>query len=128
MYTDTASNKAAGALIQLLPDGDDKDKQLSDYDHLCQLTNTLKTEEVFSLDVETILYRLYHEETVRLFDPQQVSYQCSCSEEKCLTAISQLGKNEVESILQEQGNVSITCDFCLTTYAFDKTSLSTLFQ
>ena len=126
LYTDTDNHKAGGALIQLLPDSGEKEQQLEDYEHLCQLTNTLKAEEVFTLDVQTILYRLYHEETVRLFDPQKVSYKCSCSEEKCLTAISQLGSEEITSILKEQGNISITCDFCMTTYSFDEAKLVSL--
>lgn len=113
----------AGCLVQLLPDGNDKEKQLNDFDHLCQITNTIKTEEIFTLDAQTLLYRLYHQEQVRLFEPQAVSYQCSCSEEKCLSAISQVEASELESILAEQGAVSMTCDYCLTTYDFKRPQL-----
>lgn len=116
--------QVAGSLIQLLPDGGDKAKQVSDFEHLCQLTNTIKAEEVFSLDAETLLYRLYHQEKVRLFEPQLVTYKCSCSEEKCLNAISQVDATELKSILAEQGNVSMTCDYCMTTYEFDENKLS----
>jgi molecular chaperone Hsp33 len=66
---------------------------------------------------------LYHQEDVRLFEPQSISYQCSCSEEKCLTAIAQVAPSELESIIEEQGCVSMTCDYCLTTYKFDEQSL-----
>ena len=113
----------AGSLVQLLPDGNDKDQQVSDFEHLCQLTNTIKAEEVFTLDAQALLYRLYHQEKVMLFQPQAVSYQCSCSEDKCLSAISQVEPSELDSILQEQGNVSMTCDYCLTTYAFERPQL-----
>jgi len=124
LFNDTENTQVAGSLVQLLPDGDDKEKQLSDFEHLCQLTNTIKADEIFSLDAETLLYRLYHQEEVRLFDPQTVSYQCSCSEEKCLTAIAQVAPNELKSIIEEQGCVSMTCDFCLTTYKFEQSQLT----
>jgi len=124
LFNDVKNAKVAGSLIQLLPDGEDKEKQVSDFEHLCQLTNTIKSEEIFSLDAQTLLYRLYHQEEVRLFDPQEVSYQCSCSEEKCLTAIGQVSPSELKSIIAEEGFVTMTCDFCLTTYKFDEKKLA----
>ncbi|MGL1955980.1 MAG: Hsp33 family molecular chaperone HslO [Colwellia sp.] len=127
LFSDDDNQRVAGSLIQLLPDGDgsteSKDKQLSDYEHLCQLTNTIKYEEIFSLEAEALLYRLYHQEKVNLFDPQTVSYQCGCSEDKCLTAISQITASEIRNILSEEGKISMTCDYCLTTYDFDEIKL-----
>ena len=91
---------------------------------MCQLTNTIKPEEIFSLATEDLLYRLYHQEEVRLFEPQAVSYKCSCSEEKCLSTISQIEPSELESIIAEQGSVSMTCDYCMTTYSFERPQLA----
>ena len=124
LYGNADTTEIAGTLIQLLPDGEDKEKQQSDFEHLCQLTNTIKNEEIFSLDSEALLYRLYHQEEVRIFEPQAVSYKCSCSEEKCLGAISQIEPSELENILAEQGNVSMTCDYCMTTYKFERPQLT----
>lgn len=124
LYGNADTTEIAGTLIQLLPDGEDKEKQQSDFEHLCQLTNTIKNEEIFSLDSEALLYRLYHQEEVRMFEPQAVSYKCSCSEEKCLSAISQIEPSELENILAEQGNVSMTCDYCMTTYKFERPQLT----
>ena len=124
LFTDINENKAAGCLVQLLPDSDDKAQQLADYDHLCALTQTIKAEEIFNLAAAELLHRLYHDEQVRLFDPQAVSFRCSCSEEKCLNAIAQLGVEEIKSILEEENTISMTCDYCLTTYAFDEQHLS----
>jgi molecular chaperone Hsp33 len=124
LFNNADNTQVAGSLIQLLPDSDSKETQLSDFEHLCQLTNTIKADEIFSLDAEDLLYRLYHQEEVRLFEPQSVNYQCSCSEEKCLTAISQVSPSELISIIEEQGCVSMTCEYCLTTYKFDEPKLA----
>ena len=125
LFSDT--KQVAGALVQLLPDGDgsieNKAKQQTDFDHLSQLTNTIKQDEIFNLEAEALLYRLYHQEKVNIFEPQRVSYQCGCSQEKCLSAISQIEPSEIKSILAEQGKISMTCDYCVTTYDFDELSL-----
>jgi len=127
LFSDTDKHQTAGALVQLLPDGDgsveNKEKQLSDFEHLCQLTNTIKSEEIFTLEAEALLYRLYHQELVNIFDPQPVSYLCGCSQEKCLAAISQIEPSEIKAIIAEQGKISMTCDYCITTYDFDELSL-----
>lgn len=122
LFSDDEKKQVAGTLLQLLPDGDgsieNKAKQESDFEHLSQLTNTIKADEIFSLEAQALLYRLYHQEKVSLFDPQTVSYQCGCSSQKCLSAIAQIDPNELAAILAEQGKMSMTCDYCLTTYDF----------
>ena len=127
LFSDSKEHRCAGTLVQLLPDGDgsveNKAKHETDFEHLCQLTNTLKAEELFSLNAEAILYRLYHQEQVNIFEPQAVTYQCGCSVDKCLTAIAQIPSSEIKVILVEQGNISMTCDYCLTTYDFNETDL-----
>jgi len=123
LFSDNEKQQAAGCLVQLLPDGDDKEKQHLDFEHLCQITNTIKSDEIFTLEAEALLYRLYHQETVQLFEPQQVIYQCSCSEEKCLTTIAQIEPAELKSIIKERGHVDMTCDYCKTTYTFDEFKL-----
>ncbi len=123
LFTDENTSQAAGTLIQLLPDAGDKAQQQADFEHLCQLTNTIKSDEIFSVDSQELLYRLYHQEELRLFEPQAISYKCSCSEEKCLNAISQIEPSELDNIIVEQGSVSMTCDYCLTTYQFMRPQL-----
>jgi len=127
LFHDGQQQQVAGALVQLLPDGDgsssNKEKQENDFQHLCQLTNTIKAEEIFSLEAEALLYRLYHEEQVKLFEPQQVSYLCGCSADKCLSAIAQIEPSEIKAIIAEKGKISMTCDYCITTYDFDELSL-----
>lgn len=126
LFTDLQQEKVAGSLIQLLPDSGDKEQQLADYQHLCQLTNTIKAEEIFELPAQELLYLLYHQEEVRVFEPQAVTYQCSCSVTKCLSTISQFSAEELHDILDEQDSIKMTCDYCLTTYSFDEQQLSSL--
>ena len=122
LFSDDEQQQVAGSLVQLLPDGDgrslNKTKHQIDFEHLAQLTHTIKVDEIFSLEAQVLLYRLYHQEKVSLFTPQTVSYQCGCSQEKCFAAIAQIESNEIDVILAEQGKISITCEYCLTSYDF----------
>ncbi|SES63107.1 Hsp33 family molecular chaperone HslO [Thorsellia anophelis] len=114
---------AAGMFLQVMPGQVEKDEYF--FDSITQLTHTIKAEELFNLPVEEILNRLYHEEIVRLYDPQPVSFFCHCSEEKCYSAMATLGDEEIESLLNEQKLVTFNCDFCGKAYEFDADMINT---
>ncbi|MCE0493850.1 Hsp33 family molecular chaperone HslO [Vibrio salinus] len=115
--------QAAGMLLQIVPDGKGND---NDFEHLEQLTATIKSEELFTLDAQELLYRLYNQERVQLFHPNQVKFLCGCSRERSESAILTLDKNEVFDILKEQGKLSLHCDYCGTTYHFEKNEIEQL--
>lgn len=117
--------KAAGMLLQILPDGQGHE---NDFEHLEQLTETVKNDELFTLPARDVLYRLYHQETVKLFDPQDVSFHCGCSRERSASAICSLERAEVERIVAEEGNIALHCDYCGTSYAFDSVDVAALFE
>ena len=113
---------------EISPDSDDKQQQQADFDHIAQLTATIKAEEIFNLPANELLYRLYHEQQVLLFDPQPVAFICGCSADKCLSAIANLGKEGIKQHLAEHHKISMTCDFCNTKYIFDEEKLKPLLQ
>ncbi|EGA70842.1 Hsp33-like chaperonin [Vibrio sinaloensis DSM 21326] len=116
--------KAAGMLIQVMPDGTGS---AEDFEHLEQLTDTVKNEELFTLEANELLYRLYNQEKVRLFDPQPVEFHCGCSRERSGAAIVTIDRAEVNDILAELGSISLHCDYCGTTYSYDEAEVSELF-
>ncbi|UTM57212.1 Hsp33 family molecular chaperone HslO [Photobacterium sp. CCB-ST2H9] len=117
--------KAAGMLLQILPDGKG---DASDFEHLEQLTETVKNDELFGLAAEDVLFRLYHQEKVKLFEPQPVAFHCGCSRERSAGAIKLLDRAEIERILQEEGKLSLHCDYCGTSYDFDSIDVASLFE
>ncbi|MEW7867563.1 Hsp33 family molecular chaperone HslO [Aeromonas diversa] len=118
--------KAAGIMVQALP-AQSEDHE-ADFDHLVQLTETIKDEELFTLPAEEILYRLYNQDRVRLFDPQSVEFRCTCSRERCQNALLQVGREESLAIVQEQGQIDMHCDYCGNHYIFDGIDVETLFN
>ncbi|MCL1039570.1 Hsp33 family molecular chaperone HslO [Shewanella submarina] len=120
----TSEHKAAGMLLQVLPSqsGDNEE-----YEHLTQLTATIKAEELLELDAEEVLHRLYHQEEVRLFDPQPVSFKCTCSRERSAAAIRTVDKAEIDSILAETGKIEMGCEYCNSNYVFDAIDVEGIF-
>ncbi|MFW0883144.1 Hsp33 family molecular chaperone HslO [Cronobacter dublinensis] len=107
---------AGGMLLQVLPA---QDAQTDDFNHLATLTETIKADELFTLPANDVLWRLYHEEEVTVYDPQAVEFKCTCSRERCADALRTLPDEEVTQILEEDGEVDMHCDYCGTHYVFD---------
>jgi molecular chaperone Hsp33 len=116
---------AAGMLLPALPAS--SEQHADEFDHLSKLTDTIKDEELFTLPAEEILYRLYHEEEVRLFAPQAIQFRCTCSRERCEQALLQVGQSEVEAMIHEQGQIDMHCDYCGSHYQFDAIDVQALF-
>ncbi|MGV6809838.1 MAG: Hsp33 family molecular chaperone HslO [bacterium] len=124
VYLSANATSAAGLLLQRLPgEADDEDG----WQRVQQLANTVQSTELLTLSNETLLHRLFHEEQVRLFEPKPFAYQCTCSLQKVMDMVRSLGQAEAEAMLAEQGNISVTCEFCNTPYVLDAIDVHQLF-
>ncbi len=130
---------AAGLLIQRLPiegegnleagasSGVVREEMEEAYNRISMLAATLTAEELLTLDSDTILRRLFWEETVRRFDPQYPRFACTCSRERVGRMLLGLGRQEVDEVLAELGGVEIGCEFCGNHYVFDAVDVGELF-
>ena len=112
---------AGGMLLQVLPA---QDAQADDFNHLAALTETIKAEELLTLPANDVLWRLYHEEEVTLYDPQNVEFKCTCSRERCADALRTLPDEEVDSIIAEEGEIDMNCDYCGNHYVFNSMDIA----
>lgn len=121
---------AAGMLIQKLPVDDDfdlEDETNETWDRIEQLGSTITSEELLGLPVIKILHRLFHQEDVRLFEPEPVSFRCSCSRDRVRGVLRALGYDEVMSILEEREKIGVNCEFCNLHYEFDRVDAEQVF-
>ncbi len=116
--------RAGGMLLQRLPAGQGEDE---DWNRDVFLGDTLTREELLQLPARDLLRRLFHEEDVRVFEPQPLSFRCSCSKERTEDMLRGLGYDEVRAILNEQGRVGVNCEFCRQEYAYDAVDIERLF-
>jgi molecular chaperone Hsp33 len=137
---------AAGLLIQRMPlkgegnlagatesaaQDDDRQGHNEDYNRIAHLAASLTREELLSLDVETILHRLFWEENLMRFAPQQGDqgprFACTCCRERVGSMLRNLGADEIESILAEREQVEVGCEYCGQQYHFDAVDAAQLF-
>ncbi|WP_369789498.1 Hsp33 family molecular chaperone HslO [Rouxiella sp. WC2420] len=107
---------AGGMLLQVLPA---QETDAEEFSHLAQLTTTIKAEELFTLPANEVLYRLYHQEEVTLYEPQDVCFKCTCSRQRCADALLTLPDEEVLEMLEEDEKIDMHCDYCGSHYVFD---------
>ncbi|WP_415035292.1 Hsp33 family molecular chaperone HslO [Azonexus sp.] len=126
-----ADERSASCLfLQKLPDADSRDADA--WMRISQLAATVKTQELQTLPLETLLQRLFHEEIengdgVRVYPPRPVRYHCPEKSEQIRTMVLSLGRAEAESILAEHGEIHIHDDICNRDYRFSAEDVAALF-
>ncbi len=133
--------RAGGIIAQFLPaapermrqadlpggDGEPEMPAVMEDDSWAEARTMLETVEAAELTdpqvgAERLLFRLFHERGVRVYDPQSVEDHCSCSRDKLKSVLSGFTREEVEESMEE-GAISVTCEFCSTTYRFEATEI-----
>lgn len=123
---------AAGMLIQKLPETMNQVTTIQDSDEediwnrVGYLANTVTDDELLHLPAETLLTRLFNQEDVRLFEASPTQFFCSCTRDSVANMLRMLGNDELNSIIEERGNIEVNCDFCNALYTFDKVDATQL--
>lgn len=136
---------AAGLLIQRLPvagegnlagsltsrANEDEIGLNEHYNRIALLAASLQRDELLSLDVDTILHRLFWQEQVLRLAPQEGErgprFACTCSRDRVSSMIRGLGVAEAEGIIAERGEIEVGCDFCGRQYRFDAVDAAQIF-
>ena len=132
--------RAGGLIVQFLPESEDRRRQADlhpgdapegteahriDEDEAWTegraLAGTVEDHELIdpSLSGERLLYRLFHERGVRVFDPQAVREQCRCSTDSIRTMLRRFTPQERADMIGEDGKIGVTCEFCSTKREFE---------
>ncbi len=117
-------NRAAGFLLQVMPAAGTAE---NDWEHIAQIGATLKADELLTLDNETLLFRLFHQEQCRLYEPDSVEFKCDCSRERSANTLHFLTQDELLEIIEKQGLIDVGCQFCHAHYTFDETDIRAMF-
>ncbi len=122
--TEKGEWKCGALILQQLP----TQKMNEDtWPHMEALLNTLSDEEFLSSEIsnEDLLYRLFHEVGVQVFESVPLKAQCRCSKERIRTFLTSLTADEIEGLF-EKGQLKMTCEFCNHVYKFDHKDLMTV--
>jgi molecular chaperone Hsp33 len=133
---------AAGLLIQRLPSegvGNLQNQVIENhvgvdehYNRIAVLASSLTRQELLTLDVDSILRRLFWDEKILRFETLAGSdgpyFSCTCSRERVSRMILGLGSQEANNILTEHGGIEVGCDFCGKQYQFDAIDVGQMFR
>lgn len=129
--------RSAGLMVQRMPDdgqvrvsGDSPDEDWEeDWRRAVILMGSSTSDEMLDpgLHPHDLLFRLFHEDGVRVFEPTALAMSCRCSEERVFTILQSLPREEVES-LKEGDEVVVTCEFCGCRYAFGDDALEEIYS
>lgn len=94
--------------------------ELEDWNRASILFSTVETHELVDpqIEPERLLYRLFNEDGVRVFDPQSIAFGCRCSADRVVTVLQQYSPEEVDGLAEGDGFIRAKCEFCSTEYKF----------
>jgi len=127
------ADRAAGLLLQRVAIGDagtEAERAAADdaWQRIGLVAATLSARELLDLPCRDLLRLLFREDDIRLFDGTPVYFQCSCSRERVAGILQALGREEVEALLRERGDVEVRCEFCNRAWRFDAVDVAGLFS
>lgn len=121
---------AACLFLQKMPDADQRDPD--GWKRLTSLAETVKSEELLSLDAESLLHRLFHEDMeahgVRVYEPHPVEYHCPDIRHKVKDMILSLGREDARTIVEEHGEILVKDDICNREYRFTPEEVEAIFS
>lgn len=125
--TDNSVLAAGGFLLQLMPEASEKTAEK--LEEIIKDIEPVTTMIRNGMTAEDIIFRITDGFSM-LIDNKAVEpvYQCKCSKERMEKALISIGKDELRSIIDEQGEAELTCQFCNNSYLFDRDSLENLIK
>ncbi len=123
--------RAGGVIIQFMPSeggsrerGEAEIRTASDqeeWDRAAAFLQTTQADELLDpmLAPETLLYRLFHEDGVRVHPTRPVRAQCACNSEKIAAVLARYSDDDLADIVDD-GRIKVSCEFCRREYYFDK--------
>jgi molecular chaperone Hsp33 len=120
--------RGGGLMVQRLADQPVDDEHQEDWHRTMLLLGTATDAELLDpgLPADALLYRLFHEEGVRVFAPQDLRFGCRCTRERVETLLRSFPDAEVEEMRQDDGLLVVTCQFCNAGFRFDEAQLARL--
>lgn len=128
-----SEQRLGGLLLQRMPhdggkSGASEDALAASWAHAKTLCDTVSSQELIEIDSETLLHRLFWETPVVGLESCNLTWRCGCDRTRVANMLRNLGKQEIDEIVAEQGQVEVTCEFCSTPYRFDAVDAAALFK
>lgn len=127
---------AAALMVQQMPEFDagridvDREQREEDFRKAVILMASATDREMLdpALPGETLIYRLFHEDKPRRFEPRPFMARCRCSRDRIDRVLRSLKREELADLRDTRGLVSVKCEFCSTEYNYDEGDLDRIYR
>lgn len=118
--------RAGGMLIQNIAEDDARGSTAEAWVRSQAFFETIGEDELLdpTISAETLLFRLFHEDGVRVFEPKQLQAFCRCSHERIEAVLKSFGQDERAEMVEDDGQIRVTCEYCSRVYAIDPASIT----
>jgi molecular chaperone Hsp33 len=119
--------RAGGVLIQNIASDDARGSTEEAWTRTQAFFETIGEDELLdpSLSSNQLLFRLFHEDGVRVFEAQPLRAFCRCSQERIETVLRSFDPAERRDMVEGDGKIRVTCEYCSKTYAVEPDALET---
>ena len=125
LWVSSTQENLCAMLLQKMPEADQHDSE--GWHRVGTLSDTITQDELISLDAESLLHRLFHEETLQLFNADWVGYECEQNKERFEKIIYDLGEQDARDLLKERGEIAIHNEICNEHLFFDEQDVNRIF-
>ena len=118
--------RAGGMLIQNIAADEARGSTEEAWTRAQAFFETIGEDELLdpTISAETLLFRLFHEDGVRVFEPKALQAFCRCSRDRIETVLKSFGADERADMVEDDGQIRVTCEYCSKVYAIDPASLA----
>jgi molecular chaperone Hsp33 len=132
LWLAASEERIAGVLLQRMPADGGRDQTSAherdaSFEHAKALCQTIETPELLAQTSETLMHRLFWQTPIVGLESLEITWRCGCDRTRVANMLRGLGQQEVDAILEERGNIEVTCEFCGTPYRFDAVDATALF-
>lgn len=137
VHPQDAQWRTGGIMIQQMPEEDagksaheTTETSIEDWTRAAMLLSTCTDGEMLSpvLATADVLYRLFHEDGVRIYSPTHVRFKCRCSPAKVVNILRTIPRRELEEVCEKDGHVAIKCEFCSEEYTYTSDQLDDVYE
>ena len=126
LWVSSTQDSLSAMLLQKMPKADQHDAE--GWHRIGALSDTITESELISLDAESLLHRLFHEEDLQLFKAEWIDYKCEQNKERFEKIIYDLGEQDARSLLKEHGEIAIHNEICNEHLFFNKDDVDRIFN
>ena len=132
LWLSVTPDRISGLMLQRMPStggtpSTSSEQAQSSWEEAQMICSTLKADELAQTPCDDLLARLFWQRPVMSLESRTIHWHCGCTRARVSSMLRSLGQGEVQEIINNEGQVEVTCEFCGERYEFNQAQATSLF-